>query len=407
MYPETKRQRPRYLILLLLVVVLACGYLFGLATAPAAETQTLATLLRDAFGQNRYGRNVQLIKTVLDEIDANYLNQPVDDQKMIYGALEGIVESLSDPYSVFLTPDETRKFEEVVEGSFEGIGAEIGITEDQLTIISPLKNSPAEKAGLQAGDFILAINDERTDTMTLDEAVAKLRGAKGTTVEVTLARGPAAEPQTVAITRDTIHIDSVVSEMKQTTAGDAVAYIQVNTFTGATDTEFADALQSVALKNPRGYIFDLRNNPGGFLDSAIDMLGHIIGTKVAVIEEFNDGKRLPHESDGTAELAEFPIVVLINKGSASASEIFAGALQDHGEAIILGAQTFGKGTVQNYEQLDDGSSLKITVARWLTPNGSTIEGKGITPDQVVELAETGDAQLEAALAAVANQCCAE
>lgn len=406
-FPAYRRPRSRFLIGLLFVVVLALGYLIGVATTPTSQNHSLNSLLRDALGQNRYGKNVQLIRTVLDEIDKSYLNQPVDQQKLVYGALEGIVNSLGDPYSIFLKPEEADKFQELVEGSFEGIGAEIGIQDEHLTIIAPLKNSPAEKAGIKAGDIIVAIGDERADSLTLDEAVAHLRGAKGTTVAVSILRGDATESQTITITRDTIHLDSVESSIKKTAEGSAVAYIQINTFTGTTDTEFSDALQSLALENPQGYIIDLRNNPGGYLDSAINMLGHFIGDKIAVIEQFNDDKQLPHHADGSGELAGKPVVVLINKGSASASEIVAGALKDHQQATLIGTQTFGKGTVQNYEQLDDGSSLKITVAKWLTPNGSTINGTGVTPDQVVEQTDSGDAQLDAALSTINQKCCSE
>lgn len=406
-FTQYRRPRPRFLIFLGVLLVFAVGYLIGLATAPASGTQSIGTLLRDALGTNRYEKNVQLIQSVLDEIDTNYLNQPIDQQKLVYGALEGIVKSLGDPYSVFLTPDDTNKFQEVVDGSFEGIGAEIGIQNDRLAIIAPLKNSPAEKAGIKAGDIIISIDGTAADSLSLDDAVTKLRGSKGTTVTVVVLHPDATEQSSIVITRDTIHIDSVESEIKHTTANDSVAYVRVNTFTGTTDTEFADALRTVALEQPRGYIIDLRNNPGGYLDSAINMLGHFVGKKVAVIEEFNDGKQLPHHSDGAAELADTPVVVLVDKGSASAAEIFAGALQDYARATIMGTQTFGKGTVQNFEQLDDGSSLKITVARWLTPNGNTIEGTGVTPDRVVEQSAEGDAQLDAALAKIAEECCSE
>lgn len=404
---EYRRPRPRFLIFLGVLLVFAVGYLVGLATAPSAQTQDIGSLLRDAFGANRYEKNVKLIQSVLDEIETNYLNQPIDQQRLVYGALEGMVKSLGDPYSVFLTPIETDKFQEVVEGSFEGIGAEIGIRDDRATIIAPLKKSPAEQAGVQAGDLIISIDDASADTLTLDEVVAKLRGPKGTKVTIVVLHPDTTEPQTIVITRDTIHLDSVESQKLQTADGDSVAYVQVNTFTGSTDTEFADVLRTAALDQPQGYIIDLRNNPGGYLDSAISMLGHFVGTQVAVIEEFNDGKQLPHHSNGSAELADTPVVVLVDGGSASAAEIFAGALQDYSLATIIGTQTFGKGTVQNYEQLDDGSSLKITVARWLTPEGKTIDGTGITPDQVVERSDDGDPQLDAALAAIVSACCSE
>lgn len=402
------QSRSPWLKLLGFLVILALGYLIGLASAPAPASQSVSSLLRQALGVDQTAKNSELLSNVLEQIEKNYLNQPVDQQQLLYGALEGLVRSLGDPYSAFFPPQETEQFRELVEGSFEGIGAEIGVRTDRLTVIAPLKDSPAEAAGVRAGDVIVAIDDQPTETLTLDEAVSLLRGEKGTKVTIVVSRDGLDNVTEITITRDTIRLTSVESSIKQTPKGEAVGYLELSHFTAATDDEFKEAVTALALANPRGYIIDMRNNPGGFLDSAITILGHFIGSEVAVIEEFNDRKQVPHHADGNADLADVPIVVLVNAGSASASEIVAGALADHEVATIIGTNTFGKGSVQKYEELNDGSSLKLTVARSLTPDGRTIEGNGIVPDIVVEYTEGSDApdeQLNRALQEIERQCC--
>ncbi len=302
------------------------------------------------------------------------------DTKLFYGSLAGMVAALDDPYSVFLDPQITEQFTEELSGSFEGIGAEIAIKKDRLTVIAPLPGSPAERAGLKAGDKILAIDGVDTLGMSLDQAVNLIRGEKGTEVKLLIQRN-SDEPIEIAITRDKIEIISV----RWNKILDNSAYIQVSYFNEDTGDDFRQAIREILSQRPQALVVDLRNNPGGFLDVAVDMLGFWIGDDVAVQEKFSDGRVIPYNSNNKPVLKDIPTYILVNNGSASAAEIVAGALQDYGLATIVGEKTFGKGSVQDFIELDDGSAIKITVAQWLTPKGKTIEEVGIEPDVFVEL----------------------
>jgi carboxyl-terminal processing protease len=315
-------------------------------------------------------------------VQKNYVHQPVTDTKLFYGALSGLVFALDDPYSVFFDPEMAEKFQQELEGTFSGIGAELGIKERQLTIIAPLPDTPAARAGLKAGDKILLIDGKETTEMALDYAVSLIRGQEGTEVTLTIWREGWERPQDFKITRGKIEIASVKWEMK----GD-IAYIEINHFNEDTSGRFNQAVNELITKNPKGLVLDLRNNPGGFLSTAVEVAGEWIEKNVVVIEQRDDGEKNEEKSDGLARLQGLKTVVLINEGSASASEIVAGALQDYGKATLVGKKTFGKGSVQNLEPLSDGSAVKITVAEWLTPKGRHIDKEGITPDVEVDLTE--------------------
>lgn len=326
--------------------------------------------------------NFDLFWQVWDLVKKNYVHQPVADTKLFYGALSGIVSAVEDPYTVFFDPDTAKKFQQELEGAFEGIGAELGIKNKQLTIIAPLSGTPAERAGLKAGDAILAIGDKDTAGMALDYAVSLIRGAKGTEVNLTIWREGWEKPEDFKIVRDRIEVASVKWEMKND-----IAYIEINHFNEDTTRRFNQAIAEILPKNTKGVILDLRNNPGGFLDGAVDIAGEWIENDVIVTEQIDDGQKNEERSDGLARLQNLKTVVLVNEGSASASEIVAGALQDYAKATIVGKKTFGKGSVQNLESLPDGSAVKITVAEWLTPKGRHIDKEGITPDVEVDLTE--------------------
>jgi carboxyl-terminal processing protease len=326
--------------------------------------------------------NFDLFWQVWDLVKQNYVHQPVADTKLFYGALAGIVSAVEDPYTVFFDPDMAKKFQQELEGAFEGIGAELGIKNKQLTIIAPLSGTPAERAGLKAGDAILAIDGKDTIDMALDYAVSLIRGVKGTEVNLTIWREDWEKPKDFKITRDRIEIASVKWEMKNN-----IAYVEINHFNEDTTKRFNQAIVEMLSKNPKGIILDLRNNPGGFLDGAVDIAGEWIEKDVIVIEQMDDGQKNEERSDGLARLQNLKTIVLVNEGSASASEIVAGALQDYGKATIVGKKTFGKGSVQNFESLPDGSAVKITVAEWLTPKGRLIDKEGVVPDLEVDLTE--------------------
>jgi carboxyl-terminal processing protease len=275
-----------------------------------------------------------------------------------------------------LRPQKAKRFNQDLSGNFSGIGAELGMKKDFIVIMSPLPGSPAERAGLKAGDKILMVDGKDTYGWTLDEAVDKIRGTEGTVVKLVILSNGASAPREVSIIREIIRVESVAWEMK----GD-VAYIKISNFNEDTSEFFDQAIKELILRNPKALVLDLRNNPGGFLDTAVRVASEWIPKGTIVTEKFSDGTEEIYVSNGKHRLANFKTYVLVNQGSASASEIVAGALQDYGKAVIVGEKTFGKGSVQDYEQLPDGSGLKITVAEWLTPKGRHINNNGVEPDQ--------------------------
>ncbi len=317
-------------------------------------------------------------------VKERYVEQPTSDVKMFYGAVAGMVGSLQDPYSVFLDPEFAEKFSNELAGEFEGIGAEIGIKKDVLTVIAPLSGTPAEKAGLKAGDRILAIDGVDTTGMVVEDAVSRIRGAKGTQVKLLITRDGLKDAKEVVITRATITVQSVKWETKAV-KGKKIGKIVISHFSENTEAKFNEAVRAVLLEDPDALVIDLRNNPGGFLDTAVAVSGEWISKDTVVIEKFSDGQKKAYPSDGLARLTGIPTVVLVNGGSASASEIVAGALQDDGKAVLVGEKTFGKGSVQDYVEFDDGSALKLTVALWLTPKERTINKEGIAPDVEVKM----------------------
>lgn len=311
-----------------------------------------------------------------------YLKRPVSDTQLFYGSLEGMVEALGDPYTVFLDPETTTQFTDELAGKFEGIGAEIGIKDDFLTIIAPLPDTPASRAGLAAGDHIVRIDSVETEGMAVEEAVTRIRGPRGTAVMLSIFREGFTEPRDFTITRDEITVKSVRFEVRD----DGVAVIRIFQFGEDTAADFEQAIFNILTKDPRGIILDLRNNPGGFLDAAVEVAGEWVPRSSLVVTEQNES-RIEFRSEGSARLKEIPTVVLVNGGSASASEILAGALQDYKYATVIGTQTFGKGSVQDFQIFDDGSAVKFTVAEWLTPLGRSITAVGIMPDETIELTE--------------------
>jgi carboxyl-terminal processing protease len=315
----------------------------------------------------------------------------LDQQKLLEGAIKGLVESLNDPYSAFLTPKEEAEFEESISGSFEGIGIEIGIRNNALTVIAPIAGTPAEKAGLKAGDVILAINKEPTEGMSLEKAVSKIRGKRGTVVTLTIMRKSWKEPQEISITRATIKIPSVTLEFPER----GIALLKIHNFHARQIFELRSASRHILRSGITRIILDLRNNPGGFLDYAVETAGWFL-KRGSVVLKIDEGKG-PEICDscmasGNAAFADtkFKIVVLVNEGSASAAEILAGALRDNLHVPLIGTKTFGKGSVQELLPVNGAGSLKLTVAKWLTPNGTDISKEGIVPDIIVENPEAKD-----------------
>lgn len=319
----------------------------------------------------------------------------VSNKDFIYGAIDGLTESLGDDYTVFLKPSDAQKFNEDVSGSFSGIGAEIGIRERRLLVISPLKNSPAERVGLKSGDHILQIDGKSSDGLSLDESVKRIRGERGTIVTLLILREEFSEPKEFKITREDIVVPTIDWEIKD----GGIMHIQLYSFNQNVNSAFYSAMIPALQRGIRGIVLDLRNNPGGYLEVSVNLAGWFLERgELVVAEESRTGERTEFYARGNEALKRVPVVVLVNEGSASASEILAGALRDQREAKLVGVKTFGKGTVQQLKDLSDGSMIKMTVAHWLLPSGQLIEGNGLMPDYEVENKEENhDAQLDKAV----------
>lgn len=322
-----------------------------------------------------------LFWNVWDELKKDYVDKDkMKDKELFYGAIRGMVASVGDPYTIFMDPQVAQEFSNDLAGTFSGIGTEIGIRHDILTVVAPLDGSPADIAGIKAGDKIYAINGTSTINMSIDGAVRLIRGPKGTEVTLSIVRAGLDKPKDFKIVRDNIVVKSVKTKEK-----DGMFIIEVSNFNNDTMDLFNKAVTQAVELNPKGIILDLRNNPGGYLETAIDMASQWVEDGVIVSEKFSDTKKNDFSARGRARLKDFKTVVLVNQGSASASEIVSGALKDHKKATIVGKQTFGKGSVQSLNQFTDGSSLKVTIAKWLTPNGDCINEIGIKPDVEVDL----------------------
>lgn len=310
-------------------------------------------------------------------IKSRYYEQPVSDKTLYYGAIAGMVESLGDAYTTFFDPGEAAEFMSSLEGSFQGIGTEIGIKDEQLQIIAPLPNTPAENAGLVPGDLILGIDGVESIDMTVEEAATAIRGEQGTEVVLTIGRDE--EVFDVPIVRDVIVINSVEWSIDENN----IMTIEAYTFNQDTTPLIQEAVNEALIQDVSGVILDLRSNPGGLLASAIDMASLWIGRDIVVIEKMQD-EASAFTGQTSALLVDMPTVVLVNGGSASGSEIVAGALQDYGYAYLVGTTTFGKGSVQDYRELEDGSAIKVTIAEWHTPKGRSINETGIEPDVEID-----------------------
>jgi carboxyl-terminal processing protease len=307
------------------------------------------------------------------------------DQDKVYGAIQGLTASLGDPYTVFFPPAENEAFLTEIEGNFEGIGMEMGIKDNVLTVISPLPNSPAKRAGILSGDKVIKINDTIATSMTVEQAVKLIRGKKGTEVILTIVREGVTDPFELKIVRDVINLPVI-----ETKSEGQIFTIKMYSFSTQSANLFRSALREFVLSGSNKLVLDLRGNPGGVLDAAVDMASWFLPPgKVVVREDYGSGKPETVEKSRGYDIFNdnLKMVILIDGGSASASEILAGALSEHGKATLVGTKTFGKGSVQQLVNIDDKTALKITIAKWLTPNGVSITGNGIEPSVEVKLTQ--------------------
>lgn len=332
-------------------------------------------------------------------VHQQYVDQPVDDQKLMQGAIRGMMDALGDKQTFYMEPQLFENETSSLQGQYEGIGAYVDTDGEYLTIVSPIEGSPAEKAGLKPGDKVIAIDGKDMTGVAPEQARLKVLGKDGSKVTLKIAREGEAEPFDVVITRAKIVIRSADGKMLE----NGIAYIDINTFGERTTQELRETLDKLLKENPKGIIIDLRYNPGGYLNTAVEVASEFIDKGVVLYEQYGDGHRDTHKVLGNGRATDIPIVVLINEGSASASEILAGALQDYGRAKLVGVQSYGKGSVQNWVPLSDNQgAARVTIAKWLTPKERAIDHVGLTPDVIVEFTledfqAQRDPQLDAAI----------
>ncbi len=363
------------------------GQLVPQETQADAEDPEIEIKKADREDKNPKDVDLSMLWETWDEMEKNFLyTDRFESKEQVYGLISGMVESLDDPYTTFLTPDQTQIFDESIDGEFEGIGAEIEVKNDILKIVTPLKGSPAEKSGILPGDIITEIGGESSFGLSIFEAVNKIKGPKGTPVTLTIARESEVLPIEIVIVRDSINVPNV--EWKMVGENEDVAYVGVSQFGTKMANELEEAISQIVLEQPTGVVIDLRNNGGGLLDAAVRLAEQFLERKIVVkTRGRNFGSNAEIKTNGQGVFTTIPLVVMINRGSASASEIFAGAVQDHARGVVLGETSFGKGSVQNIIPLSDKSSLKVTIAEWLTPLGKTISEVGVTPDVEIEVTE--------------------
>jgi carboxyl-terminal processing protease len=391
-----------FLILVFTGAIFASGVFFGFSNRPAIERA--ANLYNKEEGKPAE-IDFSLFWKVWNIINEKYAEENgATDQEKVWGAIEGLVSSLNDPYSVFLPPQESEIFESDMKGEFQGVGMEIGMRQNILTVVAPLKGTPAERAGIKAGDKIIKIDGKETFGITIDEAVRLIRGKKGTAVVLTVAREGEEDLIDIEIVRDVIKIPVLETEKRE----NGIFVIKLYNFSGNSPNSFRLALREFIASGSDKLILDLRGNPGGFLEASIDIASWFLPVgKVVAREQFGDGREILYRSKGYDIFKELPFVILLNQGSASASEILAGALSEHGVATLVGEKTFGKGSVQEIISITPETSLKLTIARWLTPDGISISKGGLVPDIEVEMTkediEAGrDPQMEMAIDILLN-----
>jgi carboxyl-terminal processing protease len=401
------------LVLALIIIIFGSfsgGFLVGQAFPLLNQNNTTATtttLTNSTFSTSSSEELDILFQPFWETwnyVNDQYVDQPVDQTIMMRGAISGMLESLGDPHTSYMDPEMFRQQNTPLQGEYEGIGAWVDITGEYLIIISPMPNSPAEKQGLKSGDQIIAIDGEDMTGIEGNLVLRRILGKAGTEVTLSIFRPTTNETIEVTITRQKITIPSVTGEMLE----DDIAYIQLINFGEKTHQDLRNILKDLLKQKPVGLILDMRNNGGGYLNTAIDVASEFVSQSPIMYEEFGDGERITYKAKPNGLATEIPLVVLINEGTASASEITAGAIQDYGRGVLVGKTSYGKGSVQNWVTLqNDQGAIRVTIARWLTPNERQINSLGLAPDYEIEITEEDieaerDTQLEKALELLLN-----
>jgi carboxyl-terminal processing protease len=382
-YNLSKKYTYTFLSTILVVAVFYGGFLFGKNKGNNVYLPNISNINSTVNPESDFGVFWEVWSKLNEK---SIYADSITDQERIWGAAAGLASALGDPYTVFFEPEEGKVFSESIKGSFGGIGAEIGIKDRVLTVVAPLKDTPAFRAGIKSGDKIIKIGDIDTTDMTVDKAITLIRGEKGTNVVLTVFRPGEKKTREFSITRDTILIPTIDTKLRD----DGVFVISLYSFTENSAELFRQALLEFSKTNSDKLILDLRGNPGGYLESAISMASWFVPEgKVIVTEDYGDKKKADvFKSRGPRVFNEnLKMVVLVDGGSASASEILAGALRQNGIAKLVGQKTFGKGSVQEVIKINDGTLLKVTIAKWLTPDGTSISEEGLKPDYVVEITD--------------------
>lgn len=416
-----KLQQIRNILILISLLIISggIGYQFGARNISFTPSPSSVQVSGKTSGKVT-SADFSLFWDVWDRVNRYYIDKKaLDPQKMVYGAISGMVSSLGDPYTVFLPPDQNKEAKDDLGGRFEGIGAQLGVKDKKIVVIAPLKDTPADHAGLKPGDWIQKVDGKETMNWTLYEAVSKIRGPKGSSVSLSILHKNASAPAQLAVVRDTIKVNSVEWETKKYTCNgkcevtkeacdtcSSIVYLKLTRFGDQTTDEWnkaVDQILSVVSKENqgmKGIVFDLRNNPGGYLSGSIFIASEFLKDGTVVTQESVSGSSQVFAVNRKGRLLQIPVVVLINKGTASASEIVAGALQVRGRAKVVGETSFGKGSVQDAQELSGGAGIHITTAKWLLPSGKWINSTGIDPDVKIENDDTKpdeDIQLEKAI----------
>ncbi|PIR90842.1 hypothetical protein COS21_01575 [bacterium (Candidatus Gribaldobacteria) CG02_land_8_20_14_3_00_41_15] len=390
-----------FLKLIAFLLVSAAVVLLSYGAGALAERERMARFQPSYIIDNTLDKPNQVDFSIFweawNKVSQNYLDKDkIDFQKMVYGATAGMVASLGDPYTTFFTPSQTTSFNEELSGEYQGVGMVVGVKDSQITVVSPFKASPADRAGLKSGDKILKIDDTFTKDQSIEEAVKIIKGPANTSVRLLILRGDWKESKEFTIKRENIKIPTLEKEITR----DNIAVIKIYQFNSILSSEFRQAAQEIlSAPTVKKIIIDLRNNPGGFLEVAQEVTGWFLAKgQVVTWQDFGSGQeRKPYKSNGPSVFEKYQVVVLMNNGSASASEIMAGALRDQLGAKLIGEKSFGKGLVQEQINLSDKSSLKVTISRWLTPKGISINKDGLAPDIEVKEATTTDDGADAPL----------